>query len=71
MQADYNTSPPGGDFAWKGGDAHGKFSIKPIKETNHGMAQDCLTAKVFYISSHETLNEIFMATYDGVFPRTP
>ena len=35
------------------------------------MAQDCLTAKVFYISSHETLNETFMATYDGVFPRRP
>ena len=59
----------------KGRDAPRKVKIKPLKETNLGVAQAFLAPKVnvyFYVSSRATLEETFTAaTYDGVFPRTP
>ena len=72
--------PPGGDFAYEsGGDARRKFWIKPLKETDLGVAQAFLTPKrdhvktlrIFYIFSRATLNETFTSKYDGVLPRTP
>ena len=50
----------------KGRDAHRKFKMNPLKETNLGVAQAFLTPKVnihFYISSHATLKKTFTATY--------
>ena len=49
----------------KPGDARRKFWIKPLKETDLGVAQ------AFYIFSCATLKETFTAKYDGVLPRTP
>ena len=60
-----------GDSAYeRGGDARRKFWIKPLKETDLGLAQVFLTSKrdhvktqaiyiYFYIFSRATLNETF------------
>ena len=76
-------NPPGtGDSAYeRGGDARQKFWIKPLKETDLGVAQAFLTPKrdqkiyisniYFYIFSRATLNETFKAKYYRVLPRTP
>ena len=73
----------GGDSEYEGGgDALRKFWIKPLKETDLGVAQAFLTPKrdhvktqtiyiYFYIFSRATLNKTFMAKYDGVLPGTP
>ena len=73
----------GGDSAYeRGGDARRKFLIKPLKETDLGVAQAFfLPLKEtmlkhrryihFYLFSRATLNETFTAKYDGVLPRTP
>ena len=73
----------GGDSAYKmaGNDALEKFWIKPLKETDLGVAQAFLTPKrelkiyvsniYFYILSRATLNEAFTAKYEGILPRTP
>ena len=46
----------GGHRIWKSMDACWKFWIKPLKETNHGMAQDFLTHKMWLlpVSPHGT-----------------
>ena len=74
---------PGGDSAYeRGGDARRKLWIKPLKETNLGVAQAFFWPLketmlrhrqyiFFYIFSRATLNETFTAKYDGVLPRTP
>ena len=77
-------APEGGgaDSAYeRGGDARRKFWIKPLKETDLGMAQPFLTPRrdhaetqtiyIFYILSRATLNETCTAKYDSVLPRTP
>ena len=72
----------GGTPHMKGGkDACQKFWIKPLKETDPGVAQAFLAPKrdhvkhrqytYFYIFSRATLNETFTAKYDGILPRTP
>ena len=73
----------GGDSAYEmaGNDALEKFWIKPLKETDLGVAQAFLTPKrelkiyvsniYFYILSRATLNEAFTAKYEGILPRTP
>ena len=73
----------GGDSAYeRGGDARREFWIKPLKETDLGVAQVFLTPKrdhvktqtidvYFYIFWRATLNETFTTKYDGVLPRTP
>ena len=72
---------PGVSAYERGEDARRKFWIKPLKETDPGVAQAFLTPKrdhvkhrqytYFYIFSRVTLNETFTAKYDGVLPRTP
>ena len=59
----------------------GNFELKPLKETDLGVAQASFDPKryqkiyisniYFYIFSRATLNETFTAKYDGVLPRTP
>ena len=60
----------------------GNFELKPLKETDLGVAQAFFDPKryqkkiyisniYFYIFSRATLNEAFTAKYDGVLPRTP
>ena len=72
----------GGDDNIAGGDARRKFWIKPLKETDLGVAQAFLTPKRdhvktqtmyihFYIFHVHGLSETFTAKYDGVLPRTP
>ena len=72
----------GGDSAYeRGGDARREFWIKPLKETDLGVAQGFFNPKrdlvetqsiyIFSYFSRATLNEIFTAKYDGVLPRTP
>ena len=74
--------PGGGNSAYeRGGDAPRKFWIKPLKETDLGVAQAFFDPwkrpykhrqyKYFYIFSRATLNGTFMVKYDGVLPRTP
>ena len=64
--------PPGGGSAYeRGGDTRRKFWIKPLKETDLGVAQAFLTPKrdhvktrtilYFYIFSRTTLNKTFPA----------
>ena len=72
-----------GDSAyWRSGDTRLKFWIKPLKETDLGVAQDFFWPLketmlkhrqyiYFYIFWRATLNETFTAKYDGVLPRTP
>ena len=66
----------------KGGDSLRKFWIKPLKETDLGVARAFFWPlketmskhrqyTYFYIFSCATLNETFMAKYEGVLPRTP
>ena len=74
--------PGGGYSAYeRDGDDRQKFWIKPLKETDLGVAQ-ALTPKsdhvktqttyIFFIFfSRATLNETFTAKYDGILPRTP
>ena len=65
-----------GDSAYeRGGDARRKFCIKPLKETDVGVAQaffdplkeTMLKHRQYYIF---ILNETFTAKYDDVLPRT-
>ena len=59
----------------------GNFELKPLKETDMGVAQAFLTPKrdhiktqtiyIFLFFSRATLNETFKAKYDGILPRTP
>ena len=78
-----SVSPGGGggrDSAYeRGGDARRKFWIKPLKETDLGVAQAFFwplqetifkhRQYIYYcIFSRTTLNETFTAKYDGVFP---
>ena len=77
---DKHHSPPagGGGLAdERGGDARGKFWIKPLKETDLGVAQATpkrdhvrkQTNIYFHISSRATLSQTFTAKYNGVLPR--
>ena len=73
----------GGDSAYeRGGNARRKFWIKPLKETDLGVAQvffltpkrdhvKTQTILYFLCFSRATLNETFTAKYYGVSPRTP
>ena len=73
----------GGDSAYeRGGDAHRKFWIEPLKEDWSGwgpsffwpLKETMLKHRqyvYFYIFLRATLNETFTAKYDGVLPRTP
>ena len=45
LEDQYDCRPGGGLRIWKGADAHRKFSIEPIKETKHAVAQDLLAPK--------------------------
>ena len=74
--------PGGGNSAHeRGGDARRKFWIKPLKESDLGVAQAFFdpqkrpcwnTDNIWYLYfSRATLNETFTAKYDGVLPRTP
>ena len=76
-------NPGGGDSAFeRGEDARRKFWIKPLKETDLGVAEPFfLPLKetmlkhrqyiFFNIFSRATLNKTFTAKYDSVLPRTP
>ena len=81
------TCDPGGDSTYeRDGDTRRKFWIKPLKETNLGVAQAFFFFFTFkrdhvktqtiyimlycYIFSRATLNETFTAKYDGFLSRT-
>ena len=74
--------PQEGDSTYeRDGNACRKFWIKPLNETDLGVAQAFLTPKrdpietqticIYLYFSRATLNETFTAKYDGVLPRTP
>ena len=71
----------GGLLYERGGDARRKFKIKPLRETNLGVAKAILTPKrdhyetqtnIYFLSSlRAALNDSFTAIDDGVLPRKP
>ena len=74
--------PQEGDSTYeRDGDACRKFWIKPLTETDLGMAQaffdpkkrpiETQTIYIYLYFSRATLNETFTAKHDGVLPRTP